>query len=577
MRSCFCTAVATALVALAGCHGGSAADEPAPGGGPDGGAGIPAGPPTWLGVTGERLAALPPPSSTRTDLFATNDVCAQCHLAGTDTALRDAKGRDVSPVGTWRSSPMALAARDPFYLATVADELQHRPSLTKKVEATCTRCHAPEAALELEPGLTTPTFAMLTAEVSPNGDLAREAIGCTLCHQVQAAGLGTAQSFSGGFTVGSERQIFGPYLQPATDPMRTLVNYTPMYGEQIRTSALCGTCHTVITRALDANGGEGREFVEQATYFEWLASAYTNEGVPGSKPATCQDCHMAAVDLDGAPLETAIATYPKNLPKRKPFWRHGFVGGNVLLSRLAASDPTWVGAPVSREGHEAQAAASEAMLRTAAKVAVEGVKRDGESVAIAVRVTNQTGHKLPTGYPTRRAWLHVRVVAPDGGVVFESGRTDAYGRLVGRGDVLAESPTFAPHLDVVEREEQVQIYEAVPVDAAGKVARRALDAHHFAKDNRLLPEGYDPKNRWSVYTPPIGTTGDPSFDVVTYRVAKVPAGATITVRLLHQTARPRDLEALAAEPTPVARKLFDMATAAPPLPSVLAEATSTAP
>jgi hypothetical protein len=133
---------------------------------------------------------------------------------------------------------------------------------------------------------------------------------------------------------------------------------------------------------------------------------------------------------------------------------------------------------------------------------------------------------------------------------------------------------------VVERETQVQIYESVPVDAAGKPAHRPLDAHHYVKDNRLLPDGFDRKNRWASFTAPIGTDADPSFgstDTVTYRIARAPAGATVAVRLLFQVARPSDIEALAEKPTPAARKLFDMTTAAPPLPVVVSEATATAP
>jgi hypothetical protein len=543
-------------------------------------AGVPAGPPLWLGATGERLAALPPASAARTDQFATSDACAQCHLAGTETALRDAKGRDVSPVGTWRATPMALAARDPFYLATVSDERQYRPNLTDVVDAVCTRCHAPEAAVALDPSATTPTLPMLTTEVSPNGNLAREGVACTLCHQILPDGLGTKASFTGGFTVGTGRTIFGPYTDPTTDPMRTIVNYTPTFGDQIQKSALCGTCHTVITRPRDARGYVGPEFAEQAPYLEWLASSYANEGHVGPKAAACQDCHMPSSDFDGAELSTAIATYPKNLAPRQPFYRHGFTGGNVLLSKLAASDPAWIGATVTAEQHGAQADASAAMLKKAATLAISDVKRSGDGVTIAVQVTNGTGHKFPTGYPSRRAWLHVRVSTPDGDVSFESGRTDAYGRLVGRGDVLLEPASFAPHLDVVEREDQVQIYESVPADVTGKVTRRALDSHHYLKDNRLLPDGFDPRNAWAAFTASIGTSADANFgssDIVTYRVARAAPGATIAVELLYQTARPSDLEALAAQPTPAARKLFDMATAAPPLPSLVAEATATAP
>lgn len=572
--------VLAGAAALVGCPD-EAADSEAGDAGPGGVKG-PAGPPRWLGVTGERLATLPPPSSTRSDRFATNDACAQCHLASEGPTLRDAAGRDVSPVGTWRTSAMALAARDPFYLAALADEIDHRPNLAADVQATCTRCHAPEAAIELETAAppATPTFAMLTSEISPTAHLAREGVACTLCHQIQADGLGTPASFTGGFTVGSERQIFGPYTGVTTDPMRTIVNFTPTFGEQIQKSALCATCHTVITRPRDARGYVGPEFPEQVPYLEWLASSYSNEGRPGSKAAACQDCHMPAADESGATLETAIATYPAGLAKRKPFKRHVFAGGNVFLSKLAASDPTWIGLPLASAEHDTQAAASEAMIRTAATIAIGDVKRSGDGIELRVTVTNTSGHKFPTGYPSRRAWLHVRVLAPNGEVVFESGRSDAYGRLVGRGDVDLEPASFVPHLDVVEREEQVQIYESVPVDAAGKVTRRALDSHHYVKDNRLLPDGFERRNRWAAFTAPVGTDRDAAFgstDAVTYRVARAPAGSTIEARFVFQVARPSDIEALADKPTPAARKLFDMTTAAPPLPILVAEAKAAAP
>ena len=575
-------ALAAALGALGGCPESAVEGDPgvdrADGGG-DGGDAGPVGPPKWLGVQGDRLAPLPLAGSTRSDSFATSDVCAQCHLASTGTALRDASGKDVSPVGTWRASAMALAARDPFYLAAFSDELERRPNIEADVQATCTRCHAPEAAIELQVGNKTPTFALMTSELSQAGHLAREGIACTLCHQIQAEGLGLPTSFTGGFTVGTERLIFGPYASPLTDPMRTIVSYTPTYGAQIEKSALCATCHTVVTHPRDARGFVGPEFPEQVPYLEWLASSFANEGRIGAKAASCQDCHMPAADTAGATLETPIAVFPTGLGKRKPFWRHTFAGGNGFLSRLAASDPTWIGLPLKAADHEAQAAATDATLRTAASVELGPPRRTGDGIELPVLVTNLSGHKFPTGYPSRRAWLHVKVTALGGEVVFESGRSDAYGRLVGRGDSNLEAP-ITPHRDVVEQEDQVQIYESVPVDAAGKPAHRPLDAHHYAKDNRLLPDGFDRKNRWAAFTAPIGTDGDTSFgstDTVTYRIARAPAGATIEVRLLFQVARPSDIEALAERPTPAARKLFDMTTAAPPVPVVVATANGAAP
>ena len=82
------------------------------------------------------LAGLPPPGSVDTDRFRDAGACAQCHLVADDTpVLHDAQGANVSPVLLWRSSLMALAARDPYYLAVFADELARAPANTAEIEA----------------------------------------------------------------------------------------------------------------------------------------------------------------------------------------------------------------------------------------------------------------------------------------------------------------------------------------------------------------------------------------------------------------------------------------------------------
>src|SRR5690606_25945757 len=142
----------------------------------------------------------------------------------------------------------------------------------------------------------------------------REGVACSLCHQIADEGLGTYASFTGQFTVGTERRIFGPYVDPLTDPMRLLVNYLPAHGAHVQKSALCATCHTVITKPRDSRGYVGPDFPEQVPFLEWLASSFA-EG--GPREATCQDCHMQAVDDDDVPLEVAIARTPAGLGKRK--------------------------------------------------------------------------------------------------------------------------------------------------------------------------------------------------------------------------------------------------------------------
>lgn len=528
-------------------------------------------PPAWVGVGGDPLPPLPAPVSTTTTTFATSDVCAQCHLAGDGAAVRDAKGRDVSPVGTWRTSAMGLAARDPYYLAAFADQLAAKPNDTMNTDALCTRCHSPAGSVELAAQGFVPTFKMLTqASADPGAILSRDGVTCTLCHQIAAQDLGTRGSFSGGFTVGAERTIFGQYLDPRTDPMKLLVDYTPSYGAHIESSALCATCHTVITNATDPKGNAGPAFPEQVPYLEWRASAFTNEPAPRERAATCQACHMPRADVDGGDLDVVIARSPAGLAPRKPFGRHGFAGANVQLARYGQADPAWFGVALAKADHAAQEAADVAMLGKAATLAIARLARTSAGIELDVRVTNETGHKLPTGYPSRRMFLHVKA-----GDVFESGATDAYGRFA-----TGEPATFAPHLDVVDHAEQVATWESIPVDWAGKAAHRPLDAFRYAKDDRLLPVGYDPKNSFAVYMTPVGVEGDAdwgSSDVVHYKIAKVPAGAPIRVELMFQTVRPSDVEALATKPTTAALRLFQLTNAAPLAPVVMASADAVAP
>ncbi len=70
----------------------------------------------WQGLPGARLEPLAAASSARTERFMTSDECAVCHAASAgSSALRDDKGRDVSPFSSWRGSMMGLSARDPYY------------------------------------------------------------------------------------------------------------------------------------------------------------------------------------------------------------------------------------------------------------------------------------------------------------------------------------------------------------------------------------------------------------------------------------------------------------------------------
>ena len=508
------------------------------------------------------LAALPLPAPATTDRFVDSPVCGQCHLADdTTTALHDATGANVSPVLLWRSSLMALAARDPYYLASFAEEAAATPS----VGALCTRCHAPAGSEERIAAGGTLALADLTDGDDAASRLARDGVTCTACHQIDPANLGSSDSFSGGFSIGYGRKIYGPYLDPRTSPMMLIVNYTPTGAAHITKSELCATCHTVNIQT--ASG----LVTEQATYLEWRSSSFRTMG------KECQSCHVPTVDANGDPIVTQAAKSPADLNPRKPIGKHVFVGGNGYVLSLIADGLAWSGAGLTADELAASVARDQLHLTTAARVTIGAATRTGDAVSFPVHVQNLTGHKLPTGYPSRRMWLHVTVTAA-GATVFESGRTDATGALVG----TAGTPLPAqPHRDSVASPDEIQVWEATFVDRQGNPTPRSTQAAHFSKDDRILPAGFAPSTSDAPRVQPVGVIADASFvpgsDDVTFNLTGIPAGATVTATLAYQALHPEIVEALDASSTPAASRFVDLAHARADLPETIAEATAALP
>jgi len=109
---------------------------------------------------------------------------------------------------------------------------------------------------------------------------------------------------------------------------------------------------------------------------------------------------------------------------------------------------------------------------------------------VDVTIENLAGHKLPSAYPSRRAWLHVIVRDAAGAVVFESGALRRDGSIAGN-DNDADAARYEPHYTRIERSDQVQIYEPILGSPAGEVTTELLTATRYLKDNRLLPRGFD--------------------------------------------------------------------------------------
>lgn len=91
---------------------------------------------------------------------------------------------------------------------------------------------------------------------------------------------------------------------------------------------------------------------------------------------------------------------------------------------------------------------------------------------VCVGVYNNSGHKLPTSYPSRRAHLQLNLLDPNGNAVFESGKlaTDDTGKPTGAIDgVDADTGAgYEPHYSgEITRPDQVQVYERIMEDFVG--------------------------------------------------------------------------------------------------------------
>jgi hypothetical protein len=126
-----------------------------------------------------------------------------------------------------------------------------------------------------------------------------------------------------------------------------------------------------------------------------------------------------------------------------------------------------------------------------AAVEIAEVRLSRDLLSDDIVVTSQVGHKFPSGFPSRRAWLHVTLTDAAGTVLFESGRANPDGSIEGNSND-ADPAGYEPHYQEITDPDQVQIYETILTDTEGKVTTTLLHGAGYLKDNRLLPLGSDP-------------------------------------------------------------------------------------
>jgi hypothetical protein len=410
-------------------------------------------------------------------LFKGSGKCGGCH--GYDfggLASVDDNGNDVNVTDDWRSSMMANSAKDPLWRAKVSHEILVNPEHQVDLEDKCTTCHAPLGHFNAK--FENPDAHYSIAELVSDS-LGLDGVSCLACHQQTPDSIG--KFFSGKLKYntenGSDRKAYGPYTVPLQAPMQSFAGYSPVYGAHVPKSEFCAACHTLITQTVDLEGNlTGTDFVEQATYHEWLNSVYNTP----ENPIECQGCHVPRINstVDLAVLYTFWTD-------RTPFGLHEMVGGNKFMLELLKDniDPLDIKATPAQMDSSITKTLNMLQNKTLDLTLTE-VNRDEDTVRYEVFLANKAGHKFPSGYPSRRAFIEFVVTNQEQDTVFKSGV------LQDDFEVEGQNTVYEPHYQMINSEDEVQIYEMVLGDVNNNTTTVLERANTALKDNRLAPIGF---------------------------------------------------------------------------------------
>ena len=466
------------------------------------------------------------------DLIYDSNSCSSCH-GGYD--------QENSPHDTWKGSLMAQAGRDPLFWAQMTNADQD----VANVGYYCMRCHVPNTFVDGHAYRTDGSFL-------DSFDL--DGVSCHFCHAMvdpvydpgtsppeDPATLATLHSVpehyaNAMFVLDHEGKIRGPY-DDAMGP------HTNIHSPLHRSSDMCGTCHDVgnlaISRQSDGTYAYNalnaptpdedpwQQFPLERTYTEWKLSQFAQGGVDmgglfgGEGPpvvSTCQDCHMPQVTARGA----------GSGPVRPDLRKHEFAGASAWVLEIIAlygkNDPD--------VDQNAIAIGIQKAIEMVQKCATLDLSLAGNQ--LVTRVTNQSGHKIPTGHiEGRRIFLSVQVFDDQDTLIEEYGHYD-----FNTAHLDADSTTVY--------EMHVGLSQAA-ADATGLppgVTTHMALADTIEKDNRIPPRGFDNERFERGGAPAVGETfadgqywHDTAFDLP-------PEAARAVVKLYYQTVTRHYIEAL---------------------------------
>jgi len=484
---------------------------------------------------------------TLTNPLATPDYCAACH-GDFDSS------HHIEPYPTWAGSMKAQAGRDPLFWASLDVANHDIPT----VGDFCLRCHAPRgwlAGRSEPPGGSEDGCSMVGKMDAKNADdLA--GVACSFCHRMKInpsppTGQLSVYEENGQFWLDENSCVgepcrYGPYEYPKDGTAEP--QHVWAFSSYHESGQLCGNCHNVTHPAKNLLVGgtdTGIPFPIERTYREWQQSDYSL--TTSTSFATCQNCHMPdTMVADAKACAISPNTHTGDLPV------HELAGGNAWIPEVLRLE--YPNLDIDASLSATRAAALRMLQQESASLELTVVPNvnAGESLPIQVKVTNLTGHKLPTGYPEgRRMWLAVSVKDANDAVVFESGAyDDATGTL-----------THDANLKIYEAKVGIWNYNGDSkcdvTDANGKPLFHFVLNDCIVSDNRIPPKGFvggqDLQTQPVGYTYPETSTGSGvlvSYDVTDYSLA-VPATVksplSVTATLRYQTTSKEYVEFLRDE------------------------------
>ncbi|MCL1846856.1 MAG: hypothetical protein FWF91_02670 [Coriobacteriia bacterium] len=469
-------------------------------------------------------------------------------------------------------------------MAVVRRETLEHPDASDDIQAICASCHLPMADMMAIATNQSRSF-LDNAALSGHelNQLYQDGGSCMFCHQITSSPIDGNTAFRDTImsvnlhqaSEGQTRYLYGyhPSSTIAQQPMIQALGYSTEQSFVERNERICTVCHTLYTDSFTVDGQPtGMQLPEQVVALEWKGSDWGDN--------SCQSCHMPPV-LDAGPFSNqnvAEATQGR-------ISLHSFVGGNAYLLQLNGGTDGSLEKGVTATTEFLQSQTATLTLNSS----IDETSGSGPVLMLDVAIDSQVGHKFPTGFPSRRAWIHVQVFDEAGFLIYESGGYNAEGMILDNNADLIKG-AFEPHYSIIDQPGQVQIYESVMLDSDGLATTSLLQGVVYGKDNRILPIGFEKneqqregfagidKNDKSGDAAVVGeAVEDEDFvqggDITYYRIS-LPAdiGAVeVRVELLYQSVGYRFMEDLLGHPSPEQQILADLVKQHPNLPVLVAK------